>query len=474
MDALAIETVLKTAVEAWGAPGAALVVVQGDEVLYMGTAGVKEQGKPDPVTPDTLFAIASTTKAFTCTAIAMLADEGKMSWDAPAQNYIDSFRLSDPLANANVTVRDLVTHRTGMSRNDLLWYGSTHSRAEVIKRISLVKPNTSFRSTYEYNNIMYSVAGTAVGNADGSSWEEVVRKRIFEPLGMTGANFSTHDVLKSSDYASPHEKGEDGITQVVPWRNLDNCAPGGSINAGVRDLSKWLRFQINEGVFEGKKLISPEKLLETRTPQIVVPADPNGVSPITLSTYGLGWAVYSYRGHTVCSHGGALDGFRSHIALIPYLKVGIAVLTNLAPSMLCESVRNSVLDMALGAPAEDWNARTQKQQADAIEKALKERDERKAKSHKETTPSRELAAYTGAYENPAYGTAHITLVNGALHLQWSWFNITLSHLHFDTFLAETETHPRVNEAVQFQLAKDGEIATLNLIGQEFTKVKAKA
>lgn len=473
MDVTETDALLKRAVEAWNAPGAALVVVQGDEVLYMGCAGVKELGKPDPVTPDTLFAIASTTKAFTCTTIAMMANEGKMSWDDPVSKYVDYFRLSDPLANANVTLRDLVTHRTGMSRNDMLWYGSANTREEVIRRIGLVKPNTSFRSAYEYNNIMYATAGVAVGNADGSSWEEVVRKRIFEPLGMTGANFSTHDAVKSPDYATPHHKGEDGVTQAVPWRNLDNCAPGGSINAGVRDLSKWLRFQINEGVFEGKTLISPEKLLETRTPQIVTPAVPNGISPVTLGAYGLGWAVYAYRGHTVCSHGGALDGFRSHVVLIPHLKMGFAILVNLSPSALVESVRNSLLDRVLGAEPEDWNAKTIAQQEEAIAKEQKERQERRDKSHKETKPSRELSVYTGAYENKAYGAAHITLVNGALSLQWSWLNLPLEHLHFDTFLAETEAYPRVTEVAQFELDKEGEVAVLHVIGQEFTKVKVK-
>lgn len=471
MDVAAIDALLERSREAWGAPGVALVVVQGDDVLYMGCKGVREAGKPDPVTPDTLFAIASTTKAFTCTAIAMMVEEGKMRWDDPVCKHVDYFRLSDPLANTNVTLRDLVTHRTGMSRNDMLWYGSSNTREEVVRKIGMVKPNTSFRSTYEYNNIMYAAAGFAVGNAAGSSWEEVVRTRIFAPLGMAGANFSTHDAVKALDYATPHHRGEDGILHAVPWRNLDNCAPGGSINAGVRDLAKWLRFQVNEGVFEGEALISPEKLLETRSPQIVVPPAPNSISPIALSAYGLGWAVYSYRGSVVCSHGGALDGFRSHVCLIPSLKIGFAILVNLAPSALVESVRNSLLDMALGAEPEDWDAKTLQQLKEAVEKEQAERQERRDKSEKGTSPSRDLAAYAGDYENEAYGTARITLAEGALAIHWSWLNLPLEHLNFDTFLAETDAHPSVSETVQFALDRAGEVAALTLLGQDFTKVK---
>jgi CubicO group peptidase (beta-lactamase class C family) len=473
LDSAKIDERVQASLAAWGAPGVAVAVVQGDEVVYLKGVGVRETGKEEPVTPDSLFAIASTTKAFTCTALAMLAEEGKLSWDDPVRKHVAYFRLSDPLANENVTLRDLVTHRTGVSRHDMLWYGSDLSREEIIRRIGIVAPNTSFRSKWEYNNIMYLTAGVAAGNADGSTWEEVVRKRIFEPLGMTRANFSVRDVEKSPDHVSPHDKDRSGTMRAVPWRNLDNCAPGGAINAGVRDLSKWLRFQLADGAFEGKQLIAPEKLQETRSPHIVVPTDPK-VKELSQHTnfecYGLGWGVYDYHGHQVFSHGGGIDGFRSQVVLVPHIKLGLAILSNLTPTSLPEALRNSLIDLALGLPMQDWDKLFREKQAEAIAEEEKKEKERDEKRHKDTKPSRELAAYTGAYENPAYGTAHVTLENGALSLQWSWYKITLEHFHFDTFLAKID-YPRVNELVPFTLDGEGEVKGLTIIGQEFRKAK---
>src|SRR5262245_865461 len=236
VDQAALDALMNEAMKHWQTPGSAVVVVRGDEVVYPKGFGVKDVDTRKTVTPDTIFAIGSTTKAFVTAAMAILADEGKMSWDDPVRNHLPYFRLNDPLANENVTLRDIVTHRTGLIRHDLLWYGSPWSREEIIKRIGFVPLTFGFRTTFQYQNIMFLAAGMVVGAASGGSWEEFTQKRIFDPLGMKSANFSALKAERTINHANPHVKQGSRIT-VIKWRNIDNVGPAGSINASARDLS---------------------------------------------------------------------------------------------------------------------------------------------------------------------------------------------------------------------------------------------
>jgi CubicO group peptidase (beta-lactamase class C family) len=466
-----IESILESSRSAWGVPGVAAAVVIGDEVVYLGAVGVKEQGKTEPMTPDTVCAIASTTKAFTCTALAMQTEEGLLGWEDPVSKHIPFFRLADPLANTNVTLRDLVTHRTGLSRHDLLWFYSDLTREEILKRIGNAKPNTSFRSTYEYNNVMYLAAGYACGMAERSSWEEVLQRRILSPLGMTNTSFSIDEALQSPNHSSAHETNRAGECRVVDWTRLDNCAPGGGLNSSVRDMSKWLRFQVNGGEFEGKRLISLEKLQETHSPQIVVPLDAiaRETMPYThLNCYGLGWGVYDFRGERIVAHGGWLEGFRTQVALVPEKKIGFIVIGNHTPSRISEALRSRLLDYLLGFPAEDWDSLYLNQQNRLLAEERTKREKLWAERHQRTQPSRELSAYTGAYENPVYGTLHITQENGNITVQWSYIQSALTHFHFDTFHLERD-FPFVDELLTFALDSRGEVVTLTLMGNQFVK-----
>jgi CubicO group peptidase (beta-lactamase class C family) len=480
VDAAPIDAIVADAMKAWKVPGAAVVVVRGGEVIYLKGHGVKELGKSEPVTPDTLFAIASTSKAFTATAVAMLVDDGKMRWDDPVRKHIPYFRLADPLADQNVTIRDLLCHRTGLSRNDLLWYNSAWDREEIMHRIGQVKLTQTYRGLYQYQNIMYLTAGYAVGKASNSSWEEFTQKRLFDPLGMTGANFSTTVAEKAPDHATPHKKTKGEHIETMAWRNLDNAGPAGAINAGVRDLSKWLRFQLGDGAFEGKRLLSAKQLQETKSPQMVIPMDgPTGVPSFTkamnpetnLMSYGLGWVLQDFRGHLMISHGGSIDGFRTQVALLPKQKIAMAILSNLGRTSFPEAVRNSLAEHLLGTEKRDWNTYLREQMRKQEEERKKREAEFDAKRHKDTKPSRDLAAYTGSYEAPGYGEARVSIENGQLALQWSRFSVPLEHFHFDTFRTPdlAEDHPLRKETVQFALASDGEVASLTFAGQEFKK-----
>lgn len=479
IEAAAVDAVLQEALKAWQAPGVAVVIVKGDEVVYIKGLGVRELGGPQPVTPDTLFAIASTSKAITTAAMAILVDEGKMAWDDPVRKHLDYFRLSDPLADRNVTLRDLVCHRTGLSRHDMLWYGSPWNREEIIRKIGLVQLTQPYRSTYQYQNIMFLTAGQVVGASSRSSWEEFVQKRLFDPLGMTGANFSSKVAEKAPDHATPHRRFK-GKPEPIPWRNLDNCGPAGSINAGVRDLSKWIRLHLGDGVFEGKRLVSAANLRETRSPQMVIKLEGalRASNPDTeMMSYGLGWTIQDYRGHLLVSHGGSIDGFRSQVALLPKAKAGMAILSNLGRTQLPEAVRNNLVDLVLGLPRKDWTGHYLEQVKKSEAEQKKRDQERAAKRHKDTRPSRELAAYTGAYEEPAYGKASFALEKGHLVLQWSSFRGVLEHYHFDTFTVKDEQgredNPLHNLQVVFSLAADGEFAGVKLLETDFRKVTLK-
>jgi CubicO group peptidase (beta-lactamase class C family) len=476
VDQSALDALMNEAMKHWQTPGAAIVIVRGDEVVYLKGFGVRDVKTKEPVTPDTVFAIGSTTKAFVTAALAMLADDGKLSWDDPVRKHLPYFRLSDPLANENVTLRDTVTHRTGLVRHDLLWYNSPWSREEIIKRVGFVPLTYGFRTTFQYQNIMFLTAGQAVGAAAGSTFEEFVQKRIFDPLGMKSANFSTLKAEKAPDHASPHSKQGSEI-KTIPWRNLDNVGPAGSINASVRDLAGWIRLHLNDGVVDGRRLISSENLREMHTPQMVIRLEGRWKlffpeSETSQLSYGLGWFINDYRGHKLVMHGGTIDGFRASIVLAPKSKLGVAVLSNLTGTQMPEATCYNVVDLLLGLPKKDWNGyigeEAKKFEAEQAKAILA----RQGKRHANTKPSRELAAYAGTYQDAAYGQAQVLAVDNKLVIQWSNLKSRLEHFHYDIFTAMEEALR--NEQAAFTLGADGEVSAMNFLGVSFKKVKAKA
>jgi CubicO group peptidase (beta-lactamase class C family) len=476
VDQAALDALMSESMKHWQAPGSAVVVVRGDEVVYLKGFGVKDVNTKQPVTPDTIFAIGSTTKAFVTAAMAILADEGKMNWDDAVRKHLPYFRLSDPLANENVTMRDIVTHRTGLVRHDLLWYGAPWSREEIIRRVGFVPLSYGFRTTFQYQNIMFLTAGQAVGAASGGSWEEFTQKRIFDPLGMKSANFSALKAEQSPDHASPHSKRSAGI-EVVKWRNIDNVGPAGSINASARDLSNWIRLHLNDGVVDGKRLISSENLRETHTPQMVIRNEGRWrlffpESETSQLSYGLGWFINDYRGHKLVMHGGTIDGFRASVMLVPKSKVGVAVLVNLTGSQMPEATCYNIVDLLLGLPKKDWNAYISEEAKKFEVAQTNAMLARSDKRHANTKPSRDLAAYSGVYEDAAYGQAQVFLDAAKLVIQWSSFKSRLDHFHYETFTA-AEDGLRTEQAV-FTLGADGEVNGMNFLGVNFKKAKAKA
>ena len=454
----------------WKFPGLAVAVVQNDRVVYAKGFGVKEFGKPDPVSPDTLFQIGSTTKAFTTTAMAMLVDEKKLEWDDPVRQHLDYFHLNDPCADSLVTLRDIVSHRTGLSRHDELWDNSPWTRYEILHRIASIKLTKPIRSAYQYNNIMFMAAGDVVASAAKMSWDDFVRTRIFQPLGMTHTRTAFAD-WAPSDHATGHRYAHETIT-VQPALDDTNVGPAGSIKSSARDMAQWVRFQLTDGTIDGKRLVSEDALNETKSPLMALRVDKHvrETNPFThVQSYAMGWVVQDYRGELMVAHAGALNGFRTAVALLPDRHAGIVVMANMGRGFGVTALRNAMVDAVLQAtPSRDWNAAylaAEKRADDNEEKAKKDRESKRVAN---TKPSRDLASYAGTYHNDAYGDATISLENGALGLRWSRITVPLVHYHFDTFTATSEADD-VDEQMQFQLGADGQVKSMTLFGEEFLK-----
>ncbi len=457
----------------WNVPGCAVAVVKDDRVVLLKGYGVKEQGKPGAVTADTLFGIGSLTKAISATALAKLVDSGKLGWDDRVRKHVSSFRLKDELADRDVTLRDLLCHRTGLGRHDLLWYRASWGLDDSVERLARLEPALSFRSGFLYNNLAYIALGSAITSASKQPWNEYVRKELFEPLGMSGAVFTRAAVLKAADHATPHRITEADKVEVMPWYDDDRqVRASGSVKAGVRDMSRWLRFQLDEGSWEGKQLIESAVLRETYRPQVVTPVAAllAREADTTQASYGLGWHIRDYRGQAIREHGGQVDGFRAHILLAPKQKVGIVVLANHGSTQLPPALCYALLDRVLGLPKKDWNALWNAQERRERDVERKREEAWKAKRQPGTKPSREPDAYAGDYVNPAYGKATIRKGDEGLALEWSSWKEKLAHFHFDTFTVQGKDRLG-GEAATFVLGADGEVARMRFLGQEFRRQK---
>jgi CubicO group peptidase (beta-lactamase class C family) len=431
-----LDAFVEEAMEAWRVPGLAIAVVRDGEVILARGYGVRRQGDPARVDADTLFAIGSSSKAFTAACVAFLVDDKKVEWDDPVTQHLPGFQLHDPYATRELTVRDLLTHRSGLARGDQLWYGSGFDRAEILERVRHLEPSWSFRSRFGYQNLMFLAAGELYAAVAGESWDDCVERRVFAPLQMKRSVTSVDPLPKIDNVATPHDE-IDGTVEPVAWRDLDNVAPAGSINSSVREMAAWVELQLDGGRADGgRRVLSEEAVTEMHTPQMVIRKEGSWALYFPASrliTYGLGWFVTDYRGEVVVEHGGSIDGMRALVSTIPERDLGLVVLTNRGGQLLPEVVRYRVYDLLLGLEPEDWSTEL----LAATKKARDEEEEARAKRERErvadTRPSRALADYAGAYEHPLYGRATVTASGKGLTIERGEFSGDLAHWHFDTF-----------------------------------------
>lgn len=475
IDSNAVDRLARDTMRRWKIPGIAIAIVDNDRVVYLKGFGVRELGSPAPVTADTLFQIASTSKAFTTTSMAMLVDEKKMNWDDPVHKYLEYFRLSDACADSMVTLRDIVSHRTGLDEHDEKWDYTQMSREEMLRRESAVKLNKPFRTAYQYNNTMFIAAGEAVAAAAKMPWSDFVRTRIFEPLGMRATVISESDWMRAEHAQGHFYDSTRDVVQPQTMQPYETLGPGGGIKSSARDMAQWVRFQLSDGVVDGKRLVSVEALSETKSPQTIIPLaggakERNPES--NLYDYGMGWFIQDYRGELLVFHTGSLNGFRTQVDLLPHQKSGFVILSNLGRSNALIALRNSLVDLLLRKPSpRDWNAYYLALDAKSFADEKKKKADAEAKRRRDTHPSRELAAYAGTYESPAYGPLTVAVSGDRLTLTYGRLVLPLTHYHYDTFAAVSDEE-EIDERITFSLDADGEVKSLTFFGETYTKATA--
>jgi CubicO group peptidase (beta-lactamase class C family) len=463
-----LEQYINASMQDWKVPGASVAIVRDGAVVYMKGFGVRDIRTKEPVTADTLFDIGSCTKAFTSAAVAMLVDEGKMQWDGKVNAYIPFFHLRDAFADQNVTLRDLLSHRTGVPGADLLWYVNPRaSREELISKLAYVQPNNGFRAKFEYQNLMYVAAGYAVGQVAHSTWDEFTQSRLFAPLGMTESDTSAIEAQKAPDHATPHVENPDGSVTAIPWRNIDSVGPAGSINSSARDMAKWITFQLGDGTYQQQRLISMENMREMHSPQMLLSLDgeiPKVFFPDSMQlSYGLGWFVQDYRGHQLILHAGDIDGFATMVVLIPEIRTGYFVVIN-AGSLYRQVLSYQIADQLLHLSDAGWSERFKKMRLElrAEEKAGQAWQSKRTPG---THPSRDLPAYAGHYQNPVYGDAEIGFRDGRLMLHLQAIDSDLEHFQYDTFIAKFRRPTRLT----FNLDADANVSEFTVAGIAFRR-----
>lgn len=456
-----LDAIAEKALADWKVPGVAIAIIQDDKVILAKGYGFRDAAKKLPVTPQTLFAIGSSTKSFTVAALASLVEEGKLDWDKPVRDYVPGFRMFDQIATDRMTPRDLVTHRSGLPRHDLMWYASPFTRKELFDRLRFLEPSKDFRSTFQYQNLMFMTAGYISGEVAGKSWEALVRERIFAPLGMRSSNFSVDDSQTSQDFALPYSKVKEDV-KLIPFRNIDQIGPAGSINSNVQDMSNYVRMHLAAGKFEGRQVLSESNVTQMQTPQMVIPGELR-YAEISHQSYGMGFFITTYRGRKLVHHGGNIDGFSALVTFMPREKIGMVILTNANGSPLPTVLSYAVYDRLLGLEPVDWTARLKIDEAKA--KAAQEEAKKKGYTDRkpDTHPSHALKDYAGEYEHPGYGTISVKLESDHLTATLHSLSGSLNHFHYDVFqFAEDELNPLQKEKILFHSNMQGDVDSLSV------------
>ncbi len=440
-------------------PGAEVAVVVGDEVVLLKGYGQRDVAGQLPMTPDTQIPIASMSKQFTVGALGTLVRQGKLDWDRPVREYLPEFRLHDDYATLRATPRDLVTHRIGLPRHDFAWFGSPSAREDLYGKLRYFPFSRDIRTRFQYNNFMYMTAGYLGGRVAGTSWEQLVRTALFEPLEMSRSGFSLAEIAKDPDHATGYQL--DDARKIVPDRfeSAEAMGPTGGINSTARDLTKWVRMLLARGRFSGKQVLQGADVDAMMQPQM--PIRP-GLFPETgFLSYGMGFFVMTYRGHAVAHHGGNMPGAATTVVLLPSASIGIVVLTNRSAAVLRDGLPYEILDRLLGLPS----ARMVERNAELEAKTFAGEDAAKSAGAsdrvKDTKPSHRMEEYAGRYAEPGYGPLDVRMKGGALEITYNGFSARLDHWHYDVFQTPEDRTSRLDrQRVQFQTDLSGEISAV--------------
>jgi CubicO group peptidase (beta-lactamase class C family) len=461
------------AVADWRVPGLAVAVVKDGQLVFSKGYGVRELGKPATVDAQTLFAVGSTTKAMTAALVGMLVDEGKLAWDDPVTKHLPWFQLADPYLTREVTVRDLLTHRAGLGNADYLWYGQSTDSREILRRLRLLPAAYSLRSSFIYQNVMYAGAGAVVEAVTGQPWTDVIRTRLFEPLGMRGTLATAATLARQPNVATPHDLIE-GHVKVIENASVDSVAPAGSVWSSVDDMAKWTMLLLNRGKAGERTLLKPETVDELFKPQTLVTAEafyPTArLTRPKWTTYGLGWFQQDYRGRAIDFHTGSIDGMVAIHGLLRDSGVGVLVLANRDHAELRHAIMLNVFDRFIGGEARDWSVALRTLYDDLQQQAEAARKKAEAQRVTGTSPTLPAARYVGTYADPLRGDVVITLDSDRLRAQYgSAFVGTLQHWNYDTFQITWDAVWRGRTLATFVIDGRGQPSRLEVMGGSFVR-----
>jgi CubicO group peptidase (beta-lactamase class C family) len=455
-------------------PGIAVGVVKGGKLIFAKGFGVKNINTKDSVDANTLFQIASNSKAFTSACIAILVDEGKLDWNDRVIDKLPGFKMSDPYVTNEMRVQDLLCHRSGLSlgAGDLIFFPPTDfTRDQILYKLRYLKLSTSFRSTYAYDNILYPVAGELIKAVSGMSWEKFVEKNIFKRLGMAHSYTGVRELLKTDDYATPHTL-VDAKLSTVQMAEVDNVAPAGGVISSVNDLSKWVIAQLDSGRIgdTDKRLFDKKETVQMWMPHINIPVrtPPPGMSALktNFAAYGLGWFINEYRGHKMVWHTGGLPGFVTRVTMVPDSKIGVIVLTNQESGAAFEAVTYYILDNLFNTIDTDWIGKYSELAGNFRNEADQKVAEMDSLRNKNSEPSLPLEKYAGKYQDKWYGTVEVKYENGKLYMKFDHtpdLDGELEHWQYDTFVARWSERKLHGDAfVTFSLNPDGSIANIKM------------
>jgi CubicO group peptidase (beta-lactamase class C family) len=463
-----LDAYIASVLQEFQVPGVAVALVKDGKVILAQGYGVRRLGDTAHVTPRTTFGIASNTKAFTATALGMLVEEGKIAWDAPVITYLPAFAMYDPFVTRELTVLDLLVHRSGLGlgAGDLLWWPtSTYTRAEIAQRLRYIRPATSFRSAYAYDNVLYLVAAQVIEAVSGQSWEDFITARILQPVGMTTSNPRLSASAAKGDVAATHAEIEGKVRPIAPFTS-DNTDPAGGINSSAQDMAKWMMAQLDSGRLGDKRLWSQrtQRLLWTGvTPlNIGTPAPELRHMQASFAAYALGFNTRDYRGRKMVQHSGGLPGYVSLVTMIPDLKFGVAVLTNQESGLAFNAITYRIVDYFMGAQAPDYLAAYRAQGARARAQLTQTNQQAAAQRNATSKPSLALGKYVGTYVDSWYGDVTLSEEAGKLVMRFAKTPSLvgdLEHWQYDTFVVRwRDRELRADVYVTFALHPDGSIS----------------
>ena len=430
-----MEKVLKD----WNAPAVGVGVVVDDKLVFAKGYGYRDVGKKLPFTPTTVCPIASNSKLFTAVAAGLLVDEGKLTWDRPVRESVRSIEFYNDQLNNTITLRDMLSHRTGITRHDSIWYKSDFTRKELFERLKYLEPSEPMRQIFLYNNMMFAGAGYIIELQSGKPWEEFVRERIFQPLDMRNTVYTIEDLKKQPDHGVPYTEKRDTneIYEIPYYEETAGMAPAGAIISSIQDMSHWLIALMNDGKYGGKQALPADVIKATLAPAIALPntmGEARGYWELLNPVYGMGRWTASYRGHQIAFHGGDINGFHSQVSLMPQDRIGVVVLVI---GDHCASLYNTVsynlYERLLGMDQTPWSERMLEIRLKGKKADTAARAKAGQEQVKNTKPSHPLADYVGEYEHPAYGLLKIAMKDGQLQFDFHKLLFPLSHFHYDRF-----------------------------------------